>query len=410
MKKDLIITFITQFSILLVSLLIYRWFKISYGEQGFAEYSIFKRGSAYMTTFMLMGMGVALPRQIAIEFKEKEETCKYLIAALSILFIGAALIFISFLFLKPQLSQLLFGDANFEYLIKPMLFLVFALILQTIAYGYFRGFLRMKQANIYQFVNLGFLPVLCFFLNSSLESYFYSLAVSSLVLFVCFIFYIRKELNFNFRGVFPYIKKLFSYGVQRMPGDFALGSLFALPAIFVAQSEGVIQAGYVAFAISLLNLVGQLFSPIGLVYLPKISRLLGENNFEGVRKHTINLLKISIILSVAGLAVFQFFSIEILSIYLSDVNSQLNAITKTVMYGSVFYVIYVTMRSVIDSYYEKSLNTVSVIFSLVAFLILYLISNEIILSLNISIFILSLITLSFIIEIVKLKRRKKITS
>lgn len=405
MKKDLIITFITQFSILLVSLLIYRWFKISYGEQGFAEYSLFKRGSAYLTTFMLMGMGVALPRQIAIDLGKKKETNKYLLAALALLFIGAGLIIISFLFLRTQFSQLLFGDVNFEYLIKPLLFLVFALILQTIAYGYFRGFLRMKEANIYQFVNLGLLPVLCFFLTTSLESYFYSLAALSFVLFVCFIFYIRKELDFNLEGIFPYIKKLFSYGVQRMPGDFALGSLFALPAIFVAQNEGVVQAGYVAFSISLLNLVGQLFGPIGLVYLPKISRLLGENNFIAVRKHTINLLKIAIILSVTGLAAFQFFSMEILSLYLGDVNSQLNSITKMVMYGSVFYVIYVTMRSVIDSYYEKSLNTISVVVACLSFLIFNKFSMEVILALNISLIILASLTILFIIRIFKLTNK-----
>jgi len=406
LKKDLIITFITQFSILLISLLIYRWFKISYGEQGFAEYSLFKRGSGYLTAFMLMGVGVALPRQIALDLGKQKKPMHYLLAAIVLLLIGVVIILISFLFFRNQIAHLLFGGVGYENLINPLLLLVLALLFQTIAYGYFRGFLRMKEANIYQFLNLGFLPGVCFFLSTSVENYFYYLAISSFIFFVIFLFYVRNEVIFSLKGVFPYVKKLFTYGIQRVPGDFALGSLFALPAIFVAHNEGVIQAGYVAFAVSLLSLVGQLFGPVGLVYLPKISGLLGGNNFEAIRKHTLNLLKISVILAVFGVIIFQLFSVEILSIYLGDVNSQLNSITKTMMYGSVFYVIYVTMRSVIDSYYEKSLNTVSVISSLIIFFIINWISNEIIIALNVSLLFLALITLYHIFNIIKFKFSK----
>lgn len=401
MKKDLIITFLTQFGILLISLLIYRWFKISYGEEGFAEFSLFKRGSGYLTTFMLMGMGVALPRQIAIDVGNKKKTHNYLTAAIAILIIGLLILFFIFLFFKEQFAYLLFGNIGYENLINPLLLLVFGLLLQSIGYGYLRGFLRMIEANIYQFANLGILPALCFFLTSSVEAYFYCLAMLSILLFAFFIFRIRKELHFSFEGIFPYIKKLFTYGVQRMPGDFALGSLFTLPAIFVAHDKGVIQAGYIAFAVSLLKLVGSLFGPIGLIFLPKISKLLGEKKYEVVRKHSLDLLKICVILSVTGLIVFQFFSVEILSLYLGNVNQRLNSITKTIMFGSVFYAIYVTMRSIIDSYYEKSLNTISVFITFLLFLIINNILTDVILALNISLFILSIITLFFISRILK---------
>lgn len=207
--------------------------------------------------------------------------------------------------------------------------------------------------------------------------------------------------TFHMQSIKQSISILLSYGSQRLPADFGLASLIALPAIFSAHTDGIIVAGYVAFSISLLNLSGQAVAPIGLIMLPKIGHLLGEKNFIMIRYYVKRLFVFSALVAIVGTLTYQLFTKEILQLYLGNANLDLIAISKNIMWAALFYPFYVTMRSVVDAYYARAYNTISILVSLTVFLILYLITNNTYSSLLLALATLSIMTLCFIKPILK---------
>ena len=92
-----------------------------------------------------------------------------------------------------------------------------------------------------------------------------------------------------------YAKELLRFGVQRVPGDFILMALFALPATIVAHKSGIRAAGFVAFGISMLNVIGSFFSPFGLILLPKAGALLAAGKNRELRRQVWLLTRITLI-------------------------------------------------------------------------------------------------------------------
>jgi len=167
-----------------------------------------------------------------------------------------------------------------------------------------------------------------------------------------------------------------------------------------AHAQGVEIAGYVAFSISLLSLSGQVVAPIGLIMLPKISHLIGEGNYVLIKHYVIKLLIFSVGISILGTLIYQIFASQILHVYLGNVDEKLLIISKSIMWGALFYPIYVILRSVIDAYYKTAYNTVSIISALIAFVILIFLFHKIYLGLVISLIVLAFMTIFYILPLI----------
>ncbi len=199
-----------------------------------------------------------------------------------------------------------------------------------------------------------------------------------------------------------------SYSLQRVPGDFGLSALFTLPAIFTAHVAGVKEAGGVSFAISLLTTSAAIFDPIDLIFLPKASQMIGTMNFRLLKLYIRKILKFTFLLTLSGVLFFEIFADEIISLYLGKSFSDLVLITRIIFFGSLFYNIYVSMRSIIDAYYVKSINTLNVLLSLLLFLLLTIVVSLfvknyicIVLSFNLALFFLCCLTLLQIRNLIK---------
>ena len=397
MKKDFILTFITQFIVLASGLIIFRLAIVYFGEIGFSEYSILKRNLSYIYTLTYLGLGIAIPRYIALELGSKSKNIdNTFVAALLLVLLSLLSTGIFFIIFKEQLSFLLFGEKHYTYLILPLYISISGLLLHGCIYSYYRGKMLFKYANMLQMIHLGFIPLIVFLFSTTIEEVFIytgGIVASTSTLLLINIIY---SMQLNRASVTSYIPKLFIYGIQRLPADFSLASLIALPAIFIAHTNDIVAAGYVAFSISLLSLSGQVIAPIGLIMLPKISLLKGEENQHLIQHYTKKLLLFSIVVALIGSLIYQLFAKEILELYLNKTNINLISTSKKIMLGAFFYPIYVTMRSIVDGYYERSYNTVSAMLSLTVFLLYYQISGDIYNSLIIALFVLATATLFFI--------------
>ena len=403
MKKDLIFTFFTQFIILVSSILSFKLANIHFGKIGFSEFSLIKRNLAYIYTMVFFGMGITLPRFISIEIGKKSgKENEIFIMSVFFLSIIMLLVGIISIFFKKELSNVLFGNTSYSYFIFPMYFSLIGLIMHGLLYSYYRGKMFFQRANVLQLINIGVFPLIIISIVSNIEDFF---IVNGIIISLISFFLLIKILNsFNIKN-FKFdkflMKTVLSYSIQRIPGDFALASLLTLPVIFVSHLNGVLIGGYVAFSISLLNISAQIIAPIGLIMLPKISRLLGENKFNQIKYYIKRLMLFSIIIAITGTTIYQIFAKEILNLYLKDIDFKLIEISKKIMWGVLFYPIYVGLRSIIDAYYKIAFNTISIFVSLIIFLLIFFIFKNIYFAFIFALFSLAIITLYLSILILR---------
>ena len=368
MKKDYILTFITEFTILGSGLLVYRLAADILGKEGFSEYALVRRTISFLLPALILGMGVAIPRYIGYSYSNFKKANTYFIAGFVILFSVILIFSLLINLFQKNVAFLFFGDSKYYYLIFPINIMLIGLIFHSLCYGYFRGNLSMIKANFLQLINMGIVPFLVFFLKDNLKEII--LLNGLIIILVTFIFLtmILKNITFERNEIYTNLKELMAYGIQRVPGDFGLSGLFSLPSTITAHISGVTIAGYVAFGTSLLNMVGAGFAPLGLMLLPKASQLVANKDFKTLKYYILKILKVTFILTILGVVFFEIFADKIIQIYLGTLNSDLLIITRIIIIASIGYTIYVAMRSIIDAYYVKAINTKNIFISLMFFL------------------------------------------
>ena len=372
MKKDLIITFITEFVVLGSGILVYRLAAGFLGEEGFSEYALSRRTVSLIQPALILGFGVGIPRYIAFAHassnKEKPDT--YFIGGISVLLFVALIFTLALNLFKGKFAFLLFGDSNYAHFMFPINLMLLGLILHASCYSYFRGRLFMLRANLLQMINLGFVPLLAFTLGNTTKQVLEITGLSWLIVSALFLLLIVWGIEWESRNLVPYTKELLTYGVRRVPGDFGLAILLTLPAILTAHIAGVKVAGSVAFGISLLNMSGTAFAPIGLILLPKASQAIANKDFETLRHYTSRLLKTTLLLTLVGVIFFEIFADKIINLYLGKSFSDMVLVARIIMIGAIAYTIYVSMRSIIDAYSVTAINTKNILISLSVFLVL----------------------------------------
>jgi O-antigen/teichoic acid export membrane protein len=319
---------------------------------------------------LILGMGVAIPRYIGYSYSNFKKANTYFIAGFVILFSVILIFSLLITLFQKNVAFLFFGDSKYYYLIFPIDVMLIGLIFHSLCYGYFRGNLSMVKANFLQLINMGIVPLLVFFLKNNLKEII--LLNGLIIILVSFIFLtsIVKNIVFERNEIYTNIKELMAYGIQRVPGDFGLSGLFSLPPTFTSHISGITIAGYVAFGTSLLNMIGSLFAPLGLILLPKTSQLVANNDFKTLKYYILKILKVTFILTILGVAFFEIFADKIIALYLGNFPSDLVMIARLIVIASLGYTIYVAMRSIIDAYYVKAINTKNIFISLMFFLIM----------------------------------------
>lgn len=300
-------TFATEFTVLACQLLTYKLAAHFLGKTGFAEYAVTRRTISILYPIVLLGLGVGLPRYVSMAAGRGDEESKARYLGATLWCVGlAAVVCVTILNAFPGLlAYLFFGSREYASLLFPMSLVVAGTALHAIAYSYFRGVLNMRAANLLQFVNFGLMPLAVFlFYSKSVQSVLTTLGILSIGVAGAALAFTpwRAAAKDNRKQV----KELLRFGIQRVPGDFILMALFALPATFVAHRSGIRAAGFVAFGISMLNVIGSFFSPFGLILLPKAGNLLAAGRNGELRRQVWLLTKITLLVSTVlavGIAV-----------------------------------------------------------------------------------------------------------
>lgn len=402
--KDIILTFFTEISVLVSFFVLYRIIANNYGPDGVGEYSLARRLLSLFQSVLLMGIGVGIPRYIALS-KTSEQRGAYVRSA------GAALLILSLLFViiinlfANQSAEILFGSEKYANFIFPFSLLVIGSASHSFAYSYLRGRLMSKKFNILQILNLSVVPLLLFWylgdrpMNDVIGIVGIIMSAVSAIFILLFI----KEIfiPIGHKTLVSHFKELFVYGMPRMAGDFLYAGLFSFGAIFAAHLLTMREVGYFSLSISLLNMVGSFVGPLGLILLPKISNLIAENKTDLIGEKLDYFIGAIIQMSIFASFQLIIFADTILDLWLGTGFSDAVIIMRIVFMTIAFYPFYVASTSILNASRKKPLDLINVSRALVFFLIfsggLFIFRNSINVAIGLSVsFSSSLIFLSML--------------
>lgn len=366
--KDYVFTFITEFAVLLAGVLVYKFAAVALGETGFSEYSLARRTMSFIHPVLILGLGVGIPRYLAFNATDKEKSDTYFVSGLLVLGAATAAALLVLNLFSHWFAYLLFGFPEYSYLIAPISVMLVGMVVHSACYSYFRGKVMMVPANLLQFLNLGIVPVAVFLAEHDLERVLYFTGFTWIAVAGIFLSIVLLRVKAKRHLLWSCAKELVHYGIQRTPGDLGISGFFALPAyITVHLTNDIKVGGYVAFGVSLLNMAGAAFGPICLILLPRASQLIVNKEFGMLRAYTDKIFWITLLLTLGGLILFEPLAAQFIRIYLGESFDQLVFIVRVVMLGSVGYTVYISLRSILDAYHVKAVNTRNIFFAFIFF-------------------------------------------
>lgn len=360
--RDYFFTFLVEMVIVASTLYVYRLSSTRWPDEQFSEYAITRRVLSTLQPFLILGMGVAIPRFIsmAVSGLNKERANSYFYAAVFIV-LGVLIVFAGgALVSRHFFAYVFYGDTQYAHLVFPIVVLITGMLLHTVSYGYYRGRLKIWAANVLQLVNLGIVPLVVFYISSDV----YDVLVLTGVFWISFsvLSLLLQAIGTPFEKdlIIPAAKEMLTYGVPRVPGDFLLGFYFSLPVILVNHTDGLVMGGYITVALTFLNMAGAVFTPICLMLLTDTSQLIVKKDFEGLRRKTKLILNVTLVLTAMGVLLMQFVAPFAIHDILKVEGDMVVLSTRLVIVAALGYTVYISLRSVLDAYYIRPVNTVNI--------------------------------------------------
>src|SRR5688500_9461799 len=311
-----------------------------------------------------MGLGIATPRYIAIvragalaDYSQSAFAFAALTAGLLPMF-GVALL----LNLAPGLaSTVLFGSTALSHMIAPATIALAGLALHTIVYAVYRGQSKMGYANTLQTLNFAIVPVAVFaFAGGTAATALLATGVLWVVVSVVNLLLIISRERAGWAGLdnlLRHIRVLLKYGLPRVPGEFALVGLFAIPALISVRVHGVVMAGQFSAAISVLMIATGALAPVGLVVLPRASAQAATGDLAGVRHLVVRILGGGILLAATGVVAGELLIPFFVRWYFGVEFVPAIPVFRACLLGAIPYAVYVLMRNILDALDVKAVNS-----------------------------------------------------
>lgn len=369
--KDILLTFLTEGTVLMAVIFIYRLIAKNFGPQGIGEYSLIRRVISIVQPLILLGVSIGLPRYIAIAKNKSEKILYVKIATLIIIFSNLFFLFI-ILLLKENFAKIFLGSITNIHLVIPFLVLLIGLNFHVLIYCCFQGQLMTSVFNFLQILNLALIPITILLLKEiSLRKTVILMGIGIIFTSLLFfsLFLIKDIIKpFNKHYYKQTLKNLLKYSIPRIPGDFAFMALFSLGPIFVAHLSSIEDVGYLSISQKIVSLAASAIFPLGLILLPKISSLISQGEYNYIKTNIDIIIGFVIHIFIFVCIQLMIFSDIIVKYWLGEKFINAVKIMRIVSISTIFYAFYVSMRSVIDAAEVKPLNTINLLIALSIFL------------------------------------------
>jgi O-antigen/teichoic acid export membrane protein len=331
------------------------------------EYLLVRRISSWLLSGSQLGLGIALPRQVAHTVEQVETRARqYFLAAFATVLVFIALMGLVAALNADRLTRWCLGSEN-RLLTYALVLFVFGTAAHTMVFAYFRGLERMQMANLVGFGASVVVPLLALGVTHKARSAPLLIGTIGLGLAVVSMFLaIPKIAATQHVGqhFFSDSRQLLRYGVPRVPGDLAVGGLLTLGPMLVSHYVNIAQDSYLLLGITCLTMTGLAFAPVGMVLLARISRLLAAGRDHDVREYVGHLRsavsQLSLVLVIQGLI----FARPIVLWWLGPTCVAGVPVIRTVLLAVPAYMYFVAMRSVVDAASEVAHNARNVLIAL----------------------------------------------
>lgn len=403
MRVQLAWTMLAEIAVMISGILLLKLAAQFLDPAGFGEYTLSRRAVGLLYLPLVMGLGIAAPRYIAIamagalpEHSASSFAFAALICGMLPPLVVAALMNID----QNAASAVLFGDTSLVELVRPASIALVGIALHSMVYAVYRGRGEMAFANVMQVVSLGLIPVAVFLLSErDAAALLGATGVAWIVASaVSLLFLIGRLLKTGERFAHPrkHAGVLLRFGLPRLPGEFALVGLFAIPALLALRAQGVVAAGQFSAALSLVTIFSGAFTPVGLLVLPRASALAAQGNIAGVRRIAGRVLLVGTVVAVCGVIVGQVVLAPLIQWYFGAAFLPAVPVFRICLIAAIPYIVYVLLRNVLDALDVRAINSRNLLMALTMLAILCLVRSTIMwmaLSLVVSLSFLSILTL-----------------
>ncbi|RUL87635.1 hypothetical protein TsocGM_11535 [Tautonia sociabilis] len=326
---------------------------LAFGVEGFGAYAVARRAISILAFPMMLGLSVSLPRCVASlpAGKGGGKGGVFLLAAWLIAVPGMAALTLGAATRPGAMAVLMFGRGGHEELVWPTVAAVLGLCGHTIVYGFEMGRMRLGAAGTLWLVNLAAVPPAAVALSGgevprALLGLGIGWSVASAVAGLSLAAGLRIGTP---RAWGAALRELVRFGVPRMPGDLAMFGLFAVPTILVAHRSGLEPAGLVSFGLSLVQMIGSVFTAAGMLLLPIVSRLRADGRIGEARRLVDRSLMASLAAGVLIVLAAEASLATVITMLLDEGFTPAAGLARRLLPAAVPFVAYIVLRGPIDA-------------------------------------------------------------
>ena len=318
MGRDVVWTFSIQLLIMLCSFAINKLLASRLSIDDFGQYNVIKRSVQVLSFVMLAGVGIALPRYIPLYRNSKPpRRIAPLMSASFIYIIGVSLVvFLVCLLFSAQMEDIIIKRYNGTQLAMQLL-TIMPLIL---------------------------LPIL------TVRHVFIAWLFITTMLVVCLT---GKELRGKWPSLFTLQPSIFitliKYSSGRLVADFFQFSLAAFPLIYISNIQGLQTTAYFSVGIFFVTMVTPIFSFMGIILLPYVSKALARSEMATANR-LVNRLAITYIgTSLLFISVIYIFTELLTTLLFSSDYIVTKDLTRIMILSILPQSVYMLYRNTIDA-------------------------------------------------------------
>ena len=385
MKRDVVWTFSIQILIMLCSFAINKLLASRLSIDDFGQYNVIKRSVQVLSFVMLAGVGIALPRYIPLYRNgTPPRRIAPLLMASMIYIIGVSIVVLTVcLAFSSQMQEIVIGQSENMSLLMVALAYAFMLALAQYAFAYYRGIGHFKWFNGSQLamqlaiiVPLILLPVL------TVSNVFVSWFIITTLLVA---YYLGRELrqkrsqlsqfSFSPSRLTPHLVTIVKYSSGRLVADFFQFSLAAFPLIYISNVMGLQDTAYFAIGITFVTMITPLFSFMGIILLPYVSKAIARHEMNSANRLIQRLLLIYVGSALFFITVLYIFTGFLTTLLFSSSYVVTADLTRIMVLSILPQAAYMLYRNTIDAVSVIPYNAIILGICMLAMVVSFMLST-----------------------------------
>jgi O-antigen/teichoic acid export membrane protein len=359
--QDVSVTLLAQACVAIGGLLLARLLARNAGADGFASYSLVKQAANILFPIVTVGLVGGLPRYLALPAERDDPSAgSYLVAAAAICWGATAIAVAAALAAPDAVAALFFGSSEASEYVLPFALLLAATSSFYIAYGYFRGLLRLRMGSLLQVTALGALPpaVVALAPNEPVDRLIVLMAIGTAVLSLAAIAApLAHGLASARRDTMrTATHRLWGYGHRRVPGEMAQLGLFVLVPVLAAHVASLRDVAYLSAGQQILSIVSLAVLPLGLVLLPSLTKMWAEDR-ERTAGHVAQLSSFAASLALFASVQAVLYAGIAVTAWLGPEFEDAGSVLTVTVAPTALFVVYLMLRSPLDAVAVKSYNS-----------------------------------------------------